>query len=609
MAEINGDEEKDAAPEEPPSPAAEDQAEDLDDEQQAALDKIMAEINSDDQVDASSEDGSKAVSEKSTNPPEDHDAGAEAQEDDTAASVEGDNQEPLQTKLSLEEFNDELTNLLTQADSSENKTAGKETAKYGPDEVGGAVEEASESSTSMEENSPSVSQTDPNVAATGTETTNDYAMLQEVTSDESTTSGQGRQKRPRRARKTKVKTGKGKRLLLYPLAAMLIIGSIAAIYWYYGFPPKKTATVPLLAEVPNTAPPPALHENSAPLPSSPGKASVPTPSEVASMVSSQQDTGPISSPLSSLRETIASTREQIMLKIEEVKELQAYYQNGANESRKKIVDSPAFAKSGSRKTIPKNREIELDLRAIQRRLVYVEKLKIPIKELTSASEELLYFERKTQLFEALQKGVTGLSIEAFEKEVTRIIETHSNRSGQLSIDHIDVEAPPLTSIWAGLQSRTDVKPAKQRKINTEQDDLIHQEICRGNFERKYLLTALRPKSAQCLTKWPGKDLYLNSLVKLPPSIAKTLSQWPGEWLSLNGLKDLPDESAKYLSQWKGKRLSLNGLTQLSQKATRHLSKWKGEQLEMVGLTAIGRWENYGTHLYLSENLRRKLQLQ
>jgi hypothetical protein len=314
-------------------------------------------------------------------------------------------------------------------------------------------------------------------------------------------------------------------------------------------------------------------------------------------------------PLASLKDDITTAREQVIRKLEEVKDLKSYYEKGITEDRDIVRHAMASSGVASFKEAQQHRQIDLHLRSIQRRRRYTAKLEFPIRELTSASEELLFLKRKTDMFETLSRGLSGLALSEFSQEVATIIGNLLKLSNKLSIDQVQVETPNLESIWKDVQSYRSGKPESQGKINHAQDRDISQEICKGDFERKYLLTTLGGDTAKCLSKWPGKDLYLNALTQISPSAAEALSKWPGEWLSLNGLSELTPETARLLSQWDGKRLSLNGLKRLSKSATRYLSEWKGEQLEMVGLESIGRWENYGTRLYLSEKLRRKLQVQ
>jgi hypothetical protein len=259
----------------------------------------------------------------------------------------------------------------------------------------------------------------------------------------------------------------------------------------------------------------------------------------------------------------------------------------------------------------KNSQVELALRSIQRRMTYLKKLDTPLNQIDAALEELLYWQRRTQLFELLSNGISGLPVSEFTQEVERITQQHLEKSQKLSIENIKVAIPKLAAIWKELTNKKVGRRAvATRKTQPDKKDLaIGKEICSGNFEHLYLLTSITDEAAACLIRWTGKDLYLNALTHLSPAAAQSIAQWPGERLSLNGIRSLSAESAKYLSQWPGKWLSLNGLTRLSNEATTHMAQWQGEQLEMVGLNSIGRWENYVTRLYLSEELRRKLEMQ
>jgi len=236
------------------------------------------------------------------------------------------------------------------------------------------------------------------------------------------------------------------------------------------------------------------------------------------------------------------------------------------------------------------------------------KLDTPLTQLRAMAEELLFLERRTATYEILNAGISGLAVADFSQKVVNAIGSHLQYNAQLSIDRVEASPPPLSAVWDKIVSDLNQKTnllAQRAPLNRA----ISAEICKGNFERKYLLTAISEETARCLIQWSGRDLYLNAITDLTPAVARILSQWRGEWLSLNGIRELSVESAKYLAQWPGKRLSLNGLRTLSPEATTQLSKWQGAQLEMVGLQSIGSWENYGTRLFLSERLRRQLEAQ
>jgi hypothetical protein len=589
MNEINGD-----APDETPADAPEktdpeSASDELDDEQQAALDKIMNEIN------AGSDE----------NDPSDSQDIQDGNNNDQVCQEEIDEK----NTLSLEEFNDELTNLLSDAaakkEESEISTSNLKAISEKPGESSHIeVEPAHKLSTeALNDQDKKTDKIEPPTKAHDPE---DYAILHEV----SETKKNNKKKSSKRASK-KVRNRKSsnhKKLYQYTVAVLLLVGICGTAYWRFGLSNKDSKQTPLLLETSASGLMPTSQNDSAkPMDAQP-QARIMPPSK-AMQQTLMSPIAPDSQSLNSLMNDLTSTRRHVLNKISEIKELKAYYQNGILEEYGKMKLATAASDISSFKTALRDKPTELSLRAIQRREVYISKLGAPMKQLSSASEELLFLERKTRIFDTLNQGISDLAIPEFRKEVSEIIDKHLSNSNELSIEHIKINAPSLESIWGNFKSHTAKKTNKPKKPYNEKDKKINQEICNGIYDRKFIVTQLTPESAKCIAQWSGKDLYLNGLITLPPSVAKTIAQWPGEWLSLNGLKELSPESAKHLSQWKGKRMSLNGLTRLNKKTTAILSKWKGEQLEMVGLKSIGRWENYGTRLYLSENLRKKLQLQ
>ncbi len=315
-------------------------------------------------------------------------------------------------------------------------------------------------------------------------------------------------------------------------------------------------------------------------------------------------------PLELLVRELQSARGFIEAKINEIEELKAYYRRGIMDEQ--LLIGAELKRSGltTLEQALQHTKIDLNLRTIQRQMVYSAKLETPLLDLRQASEELLYLERRTRFFKTLANAASGLPIRDFENEVAAMVEHHLQAAGQLSIDAVEVAVPSLETIWRDVQNGLKRGLDGGTALPTDpHNEAIAQEICRGLFERKYQLTALSAETAQCLLQWSGKDLYLNEVGHLSPEAAAVLAKWPGEWLSLNGLRELSPETARELARWSGRRLSLNGLNILPPEATNALSRWQGEQIEMVGLRAIGSWENYATRLYLSEELRRRLEVQ
>ncbi len=627
MAEINGDGEPEAPPPEAASEPddaeadAAQPADELSEDQQAALDKIMAEINGDGDdaspetdTDADTQDPaveSDAESESDTpdalDSAEEDDAGQVPEKKEARDKIEKKSTPAAATpQLSLEEFNEELNNLLSAANTNPDPSA--------------SIDKPVEEDIPVTEKKDTDEKPSDDASADEADLPRDYAILHEVrpTTDRKPSA-------PRTKPLPEVSDHRKlvKKMLYWAAAAFLVICLGGGAYWL--FMPKDDQ--PLTASRgPRTVAEPSETQGQA-IPAQTGPTqtgqdqtgpkwtetvkTLPGPSYPPSTESPIE--GPaveaIRTPLASLKDDITTARQQVIRKLEEVKDLKSYYEKGIAEDQDTIRRALATSGIATFKEAQQHSQIELQLRTIQRRRRYTAKLEIPISQLTSASEELLFLKRKTDMFETLSRGLSGLALPEFSQEVSTIIGNLLELSNGLDIDQVQVQAPDLESIWKDLQASKPDQPASRVPIDDVQDRNIGEEICKGNFERKYLLTALDVDTAKCLSNWPGKDLYLNALTQISPSAAEALSQWPGEWLSLNGLEALTPETAKYLSQWKGKRLSLNGLKRLSKSATRYLSEWKGEQLEMVGLESIGRWENYGTRLYLSEKLRRKLQTQ
>ena len=606
-AQHDGDEEaekspEDSAIEEAPATQEELDDEELSDDQQEALDAIMNEINSKrggdaDAKEAPADEENKDDEELSEDQQEALDAimneinskrGGDADTKEAPAEEEK-QEESEKSNLTIEEFDDELNNLLTEAEPAEKPTT-KSPAAPSTGKAASPTEEPPEEA--------------PEAAAEKA-----YPILQEVPVAENKV----RTSKNKTAGRTPFLTRGKRRLLTASLAACLIVCGGYYAYRYFMTSEAPSTVASERGQIDQPAVQAAAGETSPSLQAvradesgtdEAGEATLiaPTHPETLPTVSAQEE------GFSSLKQRLFAAREQIQAKITDINQLKSYYARGIEEEKEKIEQSLEQGRIPSFNEAMGSKGIELALRAIQRRKTYIAKLGTPISQLSDMAEELLYLERRTDVIETLATGINGLPIQSFENEATAIVTGYLQYNTQLSIDQVEAAPIELSSIWNDIASEISQKSnllAQRAPLNRA----ISKEICIGNYERKYLLTALSAQTATCLVRWPGKDLYLNALNELTPEVANVLSQWPGESISLNGIKELSAESAKHLASWPGKRLSLNGLTHLSPQATTHLSQWQGEQLEMVGLHTIGPWENYGTRLFLSEKLRRQLEEQ
>ncbi len=669
MAEISS--QKEAKPSRAPSPAdnkasTDSPAEDLSEDQQAALDSIMAEIGSKRKAEVTpavsasgqtdealstdqqaalenimAEIGSKRKAEKVSAPKDAEIAEEKApSQDDSQADIEKimaeieakksrdaavESSSQIETEdnsatekkgvdnLTMEEFDDELSNLLSSAQSTPSV---KPTVKIKPAEAlkAEAIEPAPAASADRTADLP---ETESGKASDkeGPQAKKEYPILKEVSAE------------PKPKNKTKTSKGsrpvsgqKGGRRKALTAAAVVMGLVVIGIGGYWGYRHQgRQAPVPVKAAPDSTVT--VEQTNPAETHSSPDHAVASQPVAVAPSgtpglrvvempVRPVKNTS-VETPdmmLSAAKSDLVSARQQLQTKISDIQQLKSYYGRGIEEETQKIEDALQSGQIPTFDAALADKKIELAMRAIQRRQTYIAKLDSPSKQLTAMSEQLLFMERRVHIYEVLQAGISGLPIEAFKKEADETIGRCLAFNTQISIDQVEMQPPALETIWAQIETNLKQKSnllAQRVPLNRT----ISAEICKGNYERKYLLSALSAETAQCLAKWDGQDLFLNSLTELPPDVAQILVQWQGESISLNGLRQLHPETAKYLSQWPGKRISLNGLSELSPEATAYLSQWKGSQLEMVGLQSIGSWENYGTRLYLSEKLRKQLEAQ
>jgi hypothetical protein len=294
-------------------------------------------------------------------------------------------------------------------------------------------------------------------------------------------------------------------------------------------------------------------------------------------------------------------RDVLLKKQEEIRALKQYYRNRIQEVRDEILNEKREKGITTFQQALKSKRIELGLRTIRRRHLYIYKLNGPLEELHDGSEALLYIKRLAGIQIQMAPVVKGIDIDKLGKRMDLIIEKKAGSIDSLAIDTRETRAPALEEIWKEIvqeentrekperEGPKEEKPAKE-KAQPQQEDTINsgiwKEVCVGNLRRKHELTKLSPNAAKCLSRWEGKDLFLNGITELPAAVAEQLSQWKGEWLCLNRITALSPEAAEGLSRWRGIRLSLNGLIELTPQAAKHLSQWRGKQMEVVGLANI-----------------------
>ena len=341
---------------------------------------------------------------------------------------------------------------------------------------------------------------------------------------------------------------------------------------------------------------------------------------------------PVRQKLATTIQTIEGLREELLIKKGEVVELKKYYQEGIEKVEGELLTEKRRLGVNSYKQAVQHHEIEMRLRTIQRRLMYINSLNRPSQWLDYGSEELLYFSRKTALEKIVYPVADHIDLNAIIKEGNGLIQKYTIGPDTLTISTQETSLPELSQIWRqALQNEKRMairklvpKPKDQAaKLHSVEDHrnntAIWADICNGDFKRKSELTMLSPEAAKCLSYCNDSDLFLNRLSDLSPKAAKNLTRWKGNWLCLNGFKSLPPDVAQYLFHWKGNWISLNNLTRLTPKTAALLLDWPGKRLELMGLdhrhlksegqalAKLAQWEKSGGKLYVSDQVRQLIR--
>ncbi|MEE4263216.1 MAG: hypothetical protein V2I56_11035 [Desulfobacteraceae bacterium] len=309
-------------------------------------------------------------------------------------------------------------------------------------------------------------------------------------------------------------------------------------------------------------------------------------------------------------------REELLAKKEEIFRLKLHYRNGIGELKDQIGLEMSDANISSFAQAMQNKRIELNLRTIQRRQVYIQELEKPNQWVHNGSEELLFLKRKALLDFELTDIASGIDLDRHMRYMTAAIQKYQPSADKLAVDPPPAEITPLETIWSQiLHQQLENVPAP---IGQENEEII-DEICSENFRRIAELSAITPQAAMCLARMKGSDLFLNKLKQLTAQDAKYLFQWQGNWICLNSVKTLSPAVAKYLFKWEGNWISLNGLTEFPPELALYLMEWKGNQLELMGLhydkvktegrilKYLALWETMGGKLFVSDDIRNEME--
>jgi soluble lytic murein transglycosylase-like protein len=156
----------------------------------------------------------------------------------------------------------------------------------------------------------------------------------------------------------------------------------------------------------------------------------------------------------------------------EINELLRYYRNGINELEKQIVQEMQNKRITSYSRGVRIKRVELGLRTIQRRQVYMRKLKKSNLWVKSGSEELLYIKRKAQFDIQLIDIAGGINLDRHMKQLSAAILKYRPTAEKLAIKLPDADILPLETIWSRI-----IKPKEktaQTPVMTASQELLKQ---------------------------------------------------------------------------------------------------------------------------------------
>ena len=329
---------------------------------------------------------------------------------------------------------------------------------------------------------------------------------------------------------------------------------------------------------------------------------------------------------------ITELKDELLIKEREIADLIKNYKDGISEMEDEILTIKQNNQIDSFNVAIKNKKIEFGMMTIQRRLAYIEKINPPYRWLNQGIEELLYLKRKIKIDSRVSRVISGIDMDKMIQEIDIVTQSYRTGIENLKIDMQNIELTPFELIWEKIidkerfsevntQKENETVGIKKTAFSSEgkNNQVIWEEICRGNFQRKNEMTTLSTGAAKCLSKWKHADLFINGLSELSPKVAMNLLKWEGNWICLNGVKELSPEAAKHLFQWQGNWISLNGLSQISSEILKHLPQWQGKQLELmglkykktkteqVGLKSLVKWEKSGGKLYIPAQIRQVIK--
>ena len=206
--------------------------------------------------------------------------------------------------------------------------------------------------------------------------------------------------------------------------------------------------------------------------------------------------------------------DELAEKKNEIIELIRYYRNGINELEEQIIQEMQKKGIASYSRAVKIKRVELKLRTIQRRRVYIRQLKKSNLWIKSGSEELLYLKRKTQFHVQLIDIASGINFGRHMRHLRAAIQKYRPTAEKLAAKQQDANILPLETIWSRIinpkesTSQTLVRTADQ-ELSKKTGDRDFSHADRSAFQRRISTRLSRySKFIKAAAKKYGFDWHL-----------------------------------------------------------------------------------------------------
>jgi len=127
--------------------------------------------------------------------------------------------------------------------------------------------------------------------------------------------------------------------------------------------------------------------------------------------------------------------------------LKQQYKKGIDEAENEILQEKRGKGLATYQDAQKEKRVELYLRMIQRRQIYIAGLDRLLEQLVLNTEELLYLKRQIEIDMLMVNIIKGMNSDRLVKRIDTIIQQHIHDADKLTLNTKDARPQSLESIW------------------------------------------------------------------------------------------------------------------------------------------------------------------